>query len=85
MVKERLLTISQLAELLGISRIAVYKRVKKGQIAARKLGRSYVISDRDITEVLGKKMTVRGRQSVKRAVSKAARDYGDVLKWLGKD
>ena len=45
------LTIPQLAKLLGISRIAVYKKVKKGQIEAIKIGRNYVISKSKIPEI----------------------------------
>ncbi|MBP9854839.1 MAG: helix-turn-helix domain-containing protein [Candidatus Omnitrophica bacterium] len=37
------LSIAQYAKKLGISRIAVYKKVKKGQIPAVRIGRSYVI------------------------------------------
>ena len=39
------ITIPELAKLLGVSRIAIYKRVKKGQIPATKIGRTYVITD----------------------------------------
>ena len=38
MQKEKYLTIPQAAKLLGISRIAVYKKVKNGQIKAEKSG-----------------------------------------------
>lgn len=37
------ISIPQYAEALGISRIAVYQRVKKGIIPAKKIGRNYVI------------------------------------------
>jgi excisionase family DNA binding protein len=38
------LTIPQLAKILGISRIAVYKKVKKGIIPGKKIGRNFVVS-----------------------------------------
>lgn len=37
------ISIPQLAKELGVSRITIYKRVKQGLIAARKVGRNYVI------------------------------------------
>jgi excisionase family DNA binding protein len=43
MIKPVYLTIPQVAKILGISRIAVYKRVKKGQIKATKIGRNYAV------------------------------------------
>jgi excisionase family DNA binding protein len=39
----RYISIAELAKKLGISRIAVYKRVKKGDIKAIKIGRSYAV------------------------------------------
>ena len=37
------MSIPEYARILGISRIAVYTRVKKGQIPAKKIGRNYVV------------------------------------------
>ena len=62
MAKERYLTIPELAKLLGVSRIAIYNRVKKGQIPATKIGRTYVITDQTIANILGKEVTRRGKK-----------------------
>ena len=85
MVREKYITIPQLAELLGISRIAVYKKVKSGQIPAKKIGRNYVISDRDITYILQNEVADRRKKKIDSAVKKTVREYGDVLKKLGKE
>jgi excisionase family DNA binding protein len=85
MVRGRQVTIPQLAEMLGISRIAVYKKVKAGQIPATKTGRNYVISDRTVNEVLQKTMRPRDKKRVDRAVKKVVRDYGDVLRRLARE
>lgn len=84
MVKEDYITIPQLAKMLGISRIAVYKKVRSGQIPARKLGRIYVIADRDITNILRKEVTTKEKKQVDSAVKKTIKEYGEVLKKLGK-
>jgi excisionase family DNA binding protein len=42
------MTMPQLADRLGIIRIAVWNKVKKGEIPATKVGRQYVISDRSL-------------------------------------
>ncbi len=39
---------AELAEVLGISRIAVFKRIKSGSIKAQKMGRNFVIFKKDI-------------------------------------
>jgi len=85
MVKQKYITIPQLAKLLGLSRIEVYRKVKKGQIPAIKIGRNYAISDRDINHILGKEMSDKAKKRVDAAVRKTVREYGEVLKKLGKE
>ncbi len=84
MVHEKYITIPELAKLLGVSRIAIYKRVKKGQIPAEKIGKTYVITDRTIADILGKEVTSRGKERIDAAVRRTVREYGDVLKQLAK-
>jgi len=85
MTNERYFTIPELAKLLGVSRIAIYNRVKKGQIPATKIGRTYVITDQTIANILGKEVTRRGKKRIDAAVRKTVREYGEVLKQLGKE
>ncbi len=85
MVKSHLITIPKLAELLGISRIAVYNQVRAGKIAATKVGRIHVISDRTVQQVLRKRVGALDKERVDRAVQKVVRDYGEVLKRLARE
>ena len=85
MVKQKYMTIPELAKLLGLSRIEVYRKVKKGQIPAIKIGRNYAISDRDINYILGKEMSDKEKKRIDAAVRKTVREYGEVLKKLGKE
>jgi len=85
MDKNKYITVPELAKLLGISRIAVYKKVKSGQIPAKKIGRNYAISKNDIARSLTGKMTSKSKNRIDKAVKKTVREYGDVLKWLGKE
>lgn len=85
MVKDKYITIPQLADFLGISRVAVYKKVKKGQIQASKIGRNYVITDPDILNVLQGKTTAKDKKLIAAVVKKTVRQYGRVLKKLGKE
>jgi len=41
-------TTTELADVLGISRISVFKRVKQGSIKAVKLGRDFIIFKKDL-------------------------------------
>jgi excisionase family DNA binding protein len=85
MVNQKYITIPQLAKLLGLSRIEVYRKVRKGQIPATKIGRIYAISDRDITFILGEEVSAKAKKRIDAAVRKTVREYGEVLKKLGKE
>lgn len=85
MKNKDVMTVSQLAEILGISRVAVFKKIKKGEIKAIKVGRIYIIPVKSISQALGTTMSDAQRHSVERAVRKAVNEYSDVLKWLGND
>lgn len=82
---KKYMTIPQLAEILGMSRIAVYKKVRQGQIKAEKIGRTYVISDRNIQNILSRKVSAKRKKRIDAAVKKTVREYGVVLKKLGKE
>jgi excisionase family DNA binding protein len=82
---KRHLTIPEFANLLGISRIAVYKKVKAGLIPAEKLGRNYVITEKTVNQILGKELTESKKKQIDLAVKKVVRQYGKLLKKLGKE
>ena len=77
------ISIKQLADMLGISRIAVYKKVKKGQIKAIRIGRSFAIPRRYIDSILGKTLKESQKKEIDIAVKKTVKEYGDTLKMLG--
>jgi len=85
MTREKYITIPELAKLLGVSRILIYNRVKKGQIPATKIGRTYVITDQTVADILGKKVTAERKKRIDAAVERIVREYGEVLKMLGKE
>lgn len=85
MTAENYVTIPQLAHLLGVSRIAIYRRVKKGDIPATKVGGVYVISDETMASILGKEASKNAKDRIDAAVRKTVREYGEVLKKLGKE
>lgn len=85
MKKNKYITIPQLAKILGISRIAVYKKVKKGQIEAVKIGRSYAIPQKYITNILGKELNEKDKKEIDEAIKKTVNEYGELLKLLGKE
>ena len=83
MNKKEYVTIPELAKILGISRIAVYKKVKKGQIEAIRIGRNYAIPYKYTQNIMGGELTVSEKKGIDTAVKKTVREYGEVLKLLG--
>jgi excisionase family DNA binding protein len=83
MKSKQFLSTSDLARLLGISRIAVFKRIKKGEIKAQKVGRNFVIDKKELGGILEDSLSVREKRVVDRAVDKTVKEYGETLKLLG--
>ncbi len=78
-------TIPQLAGKLGISRIAVWNKVKRGEIPAAKVGRQYVISARDARIAAGEELSPERKRWLEGAVDRVVREYGPVLKRLSRE
>ncbi|MDA2911312.1 helix-turn-helix domain-containing protein [Nitrospiraceae bacterium AH_259_D15_M11_P09] len=79
------ITIPQLAKLLRVSRVAIYNRVRKGQIPAIKIGRDYAITDQTVAEILGRKVTDQGKKRIDDAVHRTVSEYAEALKLLAKE
>jgi excisionase family DNA binding protein len=82
---EEYISLPQLAKLLGISRIAVFKKVKSGEIKASKIGRNYAVKQEQVLSLLGKALGAKDKQEIDKAVKKTVREYGDVLRKLGRE
>lgn len=85
MRKSGYITIPQLARILGISRIAVYKKVKKGQIKAIRIGRTFAIPQKQIASILGKAMSKQDKKQIDDAIKKTIKEYGETLRLLGRE
>ena len=87
MEKEAYLSIAQAAKILNISRVAVYKKVKKGEIAAIRIGKIYAIPKGNIMQrvrkIKGHLLSAEEKEKIKMAVDKTIAEYGEVLKKLG--
>ena len=82
-------TTNELAKLLGISHVAVYKKIKNKQIKAQKIGRNFIIFKKDIDDVLGDvisdKLTEKTKEKISLGVDRVVKEYGEVLQKLGKE
>jgi excisionase family DNA binding protein len=79
------LTIPQLARRLGISRVAAWNKVKKGEIRATRVGRQYIISARDARIAAGDELSPARKKWLEAGVDRVVREYGPVLKRLSRE
>jgi len=83
MEDKKFLSTVELAQILGISRIAVFKKIKKGEIKAIKVGRNFVIDKKDLGGILGKSLTKKEKSEIEKAVKRVVKEYRETLKLLG--
>ncbi len=86
--KKTHISVIEMAKKLGISRVAVFNRIKKGQIPAEKVGRNYIISMDVADEIVHGRnlpLTEENKEFIKKAVEKTVKEYGETLKLLGKE
>jgi excisionase family DNA binding protein len=56
----RLLTVNEVADLLRVSRMTVYRLIKDGEMPAFRVGRSYRLRDEDVQAYLMQRYTEAG-------------------------
>jgi excisionase family DNA binding protein len=79
------ITTTELAKILGISRIAVFNRIKRGQIRAIRVGRNFIIPKDSIPEILGRVLSQAKKREIESAVKKTVQEYAETLRLLGKE
>lgn len=83
------ISVAELAKILGVSRITVFNKIKKGQIPAEKIGRSYAISMENVNNIISgsnnEVLTEDNKIEIQKAVEKVVKEYGETLKLLGKE
>lgn len=80
-------TTVEVAKILGVSRVAILKRIKAGKLYATKIGRNYAIpADKIIFPAKGShknaELTLDEKTFLDRAVRKTINQYGETLKLL---
>jgi len=83
MTGKNFISTTELAKILGVSRVAVFKKIKSGKIKAFKVGRNFVIDKKELGKILEKGLTDKQRTEIGKAVEKTVKEYGETLKLLG--
>lgn len=84
-MNQEFLSTAEVAKILGISRIAVFKKIKSGEIKASRVGRSFVVAKKDILEIAGKLLGEDRKKEIEEAINRTLADYGEAIRQLGKE
>lgn len=85
MKNKEFLSTTEVAKLLGMSRVAVWEKIKKGEIKATKVGRNFVIRKKDLSDIASYRLTPKEKKEIEAAVKKIVREYGETLILLGQE
>lgn len=78
-------SVPEVAKIMNISRIAVFKKIKAGTLKTTKVGRNYIISNQDLAIMLGKSLSEIQKEEIKDVVKKAVKKYRVAFKRLGEE
>lgn len=79
MANNEYLTTAEVAKLLGLSRVSIFNRIKKGEIIATRVGRGYLVSKVELERI------VSHNHLPDKVVRRVVAEYGETLKLLGKE
>lgn len=83
--KKEYLSTAELAHLLGVSRIAIFKKIQSKKIKAFKIGRNYIIPIEEFYSAIGTFITPEKKREMDQIVKKAVHEYGDTFRKLGEE
>ncbi len=81
--EKKYVSTAELAKLLGVSRIAVFKKIQSNKIKAFKIGRNYVIPIEEFWSAMGTFISPEQKKEMDAVVKRAVQEYGDALRKLG--
>ena len=85
MTTQKMYSTTEVAKILRLSRVEIFRKIKSGKIKAEKVGRNYIVSNDDLMEALGKVVGPAKKERIENAVRKAVKEYRETFKKLGKE
>ena len=85
MKNNQFLSTAELARILGVSRVTVFQKIKKGKIEAERVGRNFIINRSNLPEILKEIVGDKDKKQIEKAIKKTIKDYRETLRLLGKE
>ena len=83
--KKEYYTVKEIADILNVSRVTVFNKIKKGEIKAELLGKTYIIQQKYLKDVIFEELSDKTKGEIERGVLRVVKEYGETLKLLGKE
>lgn len=84
-MNKKMYSTQEVANILKLSRVEIFRKIKNGKLKAEKVGRNYVIAQEDLLEALGKIVGISKKLRIESAVKRAIKEYGKTFKKLAEE
>ncbi|HEY4505340.1 MAG TPA: helix-turn-helix domain-containing protein [Candidatus Paceibacterota bacterium] len=84
-MNKKMYSTQEVANILKLSRVEIFRKIKNGKLKAEKVGRNYVIAQDDLLEALGKIVGASKKLRIESAVKRAMKEYGKTFKKLSEE
>ena len=74
MEMKEFLSTSEVAKILRLSRVVVFKKIQNGQLKATKVGRNFIVRREDLSQYLGESIGPEQKREIDVAVKKATKN-----------
>lgn len=78
-------TVKEIAEILGVSRVAVFNKIKNKQIRAKMIGKTYIVDVNELPGIIAPKLDDKQKKEIEESVARFVKEYGQTLKLLGQE
>jgi excisionase family DNA binding protein len=76
---------TELATLLGITRQAVFKKIRSGEIKAIRPGRNFLIPKEELPGILGEVLSEKSKEEIDQIVKRLVLEYEETLRLLARE
>ncbi len=82
---KQLFSLKEVADLLNVDRVTVYRWVKSGKVKAERVGGSFVVSAENLPHHLLGELSEERKVWIRDAVAQALQEYGETFRALARE
>jgi excisionase family DNA binding protein len=84
-VEKEFYSTNEVAKIVGLSRQAIFKKIKAGKIKANKIGKSFIIPRTELPKILDRTVSDKSKNEINVTIKRLVDEYGETLRLLGKE